>query len=180
MAYTTSSAKGYSVSEPWYDYFFGGAPYYYENFKPSTFESTVNWETSTFAGQELFSWGPQNSGSDAVVTYSVGASLSQSGLSVTAGISYGIQGGVYYSWNDQSSPAKGIAKTENTVGSGASSGTLYTVHPTSVGELNPTKNGGFPPFLFYAQFSVNTQSSGIPVYPQEYSISSPDIYMSAY
>ncbi|MHB8562047.1 MAG: hypothetical protein ACYDAP_12980 [Thermoplasmataceae archaeon] len=180
MAYTSSSAKGYSVSEPWYDYFFGGAPYYYENFKPSTFESTVNWETSNYAGQELFSWGPQNSGSDAVVTYSVGASLSQSGLSVSAGISYGIQGGVYYSWNDQSSPAKGIAKTENTVGSGAASGTLYTVHPTSVGELNPTKSGGYPPFLFYAHFSVNTQSSGVPVYPQEYSISSPDIYMYAY
>jgi len=180
MAYTTSSAKGYSVSEPWYDYFFLGAPYYYENYKPLAFETTVNWETVNYPGQELFSWGPQNSGSDSVVTYSVGASLSQSGLSVSAGISYGIQGGVYYSWNDQSSPAKGIAKTENTVGSGAVSGTLYTVHPTSVGELNPTKSGGFPPFLFYAQFSVNTLSSGIPIYPEEYSISSPDISISAY
>ena len=180
MAYTTSSAEGYSVSEPWYDYFFGGAPYYYENYKPLAFETTVNWETVNYPGQELFSWGPQNSGSDSVVTYSVGASLSQSGLSVSAGISYGIQGGVYYSWNDQSSPANGIAKTENTVGSGAASGTLYTVHPTSVGELNPTKSGGVPPFLFYAQFSVNTQSSGVPIFPEEYSISSPDICMSAY
>ena len=79
-----------------------------------------------------------------------------------------IQGDLYCCWNGQSSPAKGIAKNENTVGSGVQSDTLYTVHPTPVVELNPTKNGGFPPFLFYAQFSINTQSSGIPVYLQEY------------
>ncbi len=181
MAYTSSSSKGYSVSEPWYDYWIlHDVPYYYENFKPSTFETTVNWQTTTWPGQELFSWGPQNSGSNAVVTYSVGASLSGSGPSVSAGVSYGVPGGITYFWNDQSSPAKGIAQTENRIGSSASSGTLYTVHPTSVGELNPTKSGGYPPFLFYAHFSVNTQSSGIPIWPQQYTISSPDISMCAY
>jgi hypothetical protein len=182
MAYTTSSAKGFSVSNSWYSYWFGNVPFQYESFKPSYFTSTVNWETNTFPGQQLFSWGPQNSGSNAYVTYSVSASASSSGSSVSAGVSYGVQGGIEYSWKDLSTPVSGIAETQNSIGSSASSGVLYTVHPTSVGELNPTLSGGFPPMEFYASFSVTSQTdlSGIPLYPLQYTVNSPTIYMSAY
>ena len=58
--------------------------------------------------------------------------------------------------------------------------TVYMAHPASVTKLNPTKSRDIPPFVFYAQFSVNTRSSWVPVYPKEYSISPPDISMCAY
>jgi len=167
----TSSATGYYDSYPWYDYFIGFAPFYYEYFKAGSFVSTFNWETSNWAGQELFSWGPHDSGSNAVVTYTVGASLSETGLSASASISYGVPGGVIYSWADKTNPSTGLYKSDNSVGSSASSGTTYTIEPTSVGELNPTLAGGYPPFMVSASFSATTQSSGIPLYPSQYSTS---------
>ena len=167
----TSSATGYYDSYPWYDYWFGSAPFQYENFKAGSFVSKVNWETSNYAGQELFSWGPHNSGSNAVVTYTVGASLSNTGLSASASVSYGVQGGVTYSWADKTNPSTGLYQSDNSVGSTATSGTTYTVEPASVGELNPTLAGGVPPFLITASFSATTQSSGVPVYPSQYSTS---------
>lgn len=168
----TSSAIGYYDSYPWYDYWIlHDVPFQYEYFKAGSFVSTVNWETSSFPGQELFSWGPHNSGSNAVVTYNVGASLSGTGLSASASISYGVQGGVVYSWADKTNPSTGIYQSDNSVGSSASSGTTYTVEPASVGDLNPTLSGGFPPFIITASFSATTQSSGIPIYPSQYSTS---------
>lgn len=168
----TSSATGYYDSYPWYDYWIlNDVPFQYENFKAGSFVSTVNWETSNYAGQELFSWGPHNSGSNAVVTYTVGASLSNTGLSASASVSYGVQGGVTYSWADKTNPSTGLYQSDNSVGSTASSGTTYTVEPASVGELNPTLAGGVPPFVITASFSATTQSSGVPVYPSQYSTS---------
>lgn len=181
MAYTSNSAKGFYASNPWYDYWiFDDVPFYYEYFIPHVFTTTVNWETTNYAGQQLFTWGPQNSGSNAVVTYSVSAGISPSGPSASASISYGVPGGIVYSWADLSSPSSGIAKAQNSIGSSAVSGVLYTVSPTSVGELNPTLSGGFPPMLFTATFSANSQSSGVPVYPAEYTVSTPTISMAAY
>ena len=170
LEHGTSSATGYYASNPWYNYYFGTAPFYYENFKAGSFVSTVNWETSTYPGQELFSWGPLNSGSNAVITYTVGASLSSTGLAASATISYGIPGGIQYSWADKTNAGTGLYQSDNSVGSSASSGTAYTVEPTSVGELNPTLSGGFPPFIITASFSATSQSSGIPIYPQEYTV----------
>lgn len=65
-----------------------------------------------------------------------------------------------YSLNDQSNPDNGVVRTENTVGSGVASGTLYTVHPTSVGELNPTKSGAIRLYFFMPIFQLTPRHQG--------------------
>ncbi len=145
LAYTTTSAQG-NWYLPW------------ANWLPINFHSTTNWNTQQWAGQQLYDWGPKESGSGATVTFSLSAGTG--GLS--AGVSFSAPSPDWFSWTDQSQPSNGIAKTWFEAWTLTSlDGTTLTVQPSSVGEINPTLAGGYLPMVVN-QYSAADQGSGTP------------------
>jgi hypothetical protein len=122
------------------------------NWMPINYHSLMGWETSVWPGQELFSWGPQNSGSSGTISFGLGVNSD----GTTASVSYSVSSGLPISWSDTSNPAGGNASALETIW-GESYGATYTVNPSSVGELNPTLPGGFEPMIMHSYYGVDNQ-----------------------
>ncbi|MHB1440227.1 MAG: hypothetical protein ACYCWK_05815 [Cuniculiplasma sp.] len=149
LAYNKENACGYS-----YGGFNWGIPFgpYYANYNPDYYSTEINWETSSWAGQQLLSWGPLNSGSFSTISYSLSAGTN----GVSIGIQYSVPGGLGISWTDESNPAAGIEKTNETIS--ATTQTSYTVIPSGVSVLNPTLPGGHPPMEIVQHYYLGSFS----------------------
>lgn len=129
-------------------------------FTLSNIESITNWNTSTFAGQVLYDWAPTNSGSTSDMSYSLTAGVSGVGVSV----SYSEQNGIPINWQDKTNPSSGYVNTAEQLGdirNPAKDYITYEVDPSSIGLLDPTKNGGTPPLLGTQIFDVNGGNENI-------------------
>lgn len=134
--------SGVQHSVQGYHELFGG-------WKAWKYQDITNWQTSSYAGQILQNWTQQGSGyytfNSQNPTFTLPISFSISGLDV------GISWTIYYggtpnlNYNDQSNPGAGYVDTFYRWGIGANVGDTYTVYSLSLGELDPTKAGGFPP-----------------------------------
>jgi hypothetical protein len=122
------------------------------NWLPINFHSLMGWNTWVWPGQELFSWGPQNSGLSSTISFGLG--ITPAGA--TASISYSVSGDLLISWYDTSYPAGGNASALETIWD-ESYGATYTVNPSSVGELNPTLSGGYLPMVMHSYYGVDNQ-----------------------
>ncbi len=156
LTYTQQSAIGHYYSGV---YWYTLQPWEV-SYSPDNFYAQNDWRTYVFPGQMLVSWGPQNSGTNAEITYSLSAGISQNGASVGGSISYSVPGGLKISWKDSSNPALGYYNTTQTLGAGT--GTTYTIDPSSIGELNPTKEGGVLPMIMNVDFKVWSSTSAYP------------------
>ncbi|MCL5990295.1 MAG: hypothetical protein M1166_08195 [Candidatus Thermoplasmatota archaeon] len=151
MAINNESLYGYSYSG-WS--FIPSFPYYapwFVHYGPGNFQIKDDWHTSKWPGQELFSWGPMNSGSNTHITF---------GLSSATPITYSAPGGLAISWADESDPAKGIFDSLQEVSGMA--GTEYSVEPSSIGMLNPTKSGGILPMFLTESFYGSVRAMTLP------------------
>ncbi|MEM0161078.1 MAG: hypothetical protein QW258_01325 [Thermoplasmata archaeon] len=146
LAYTRNTVYMYSYSR--------------YSFTLSNMESITNWNTSKFAGQVLYDWAPTNSGSTSDMTYSLSAGVSGVGVSV----SYSEQNGIPIEWQDKTNPSSGYVNTAEQLGSirdPAKDYVTYEVNPSSIGLLDPTKSGGYPPIIGAQIFDVNGGNENI-------------------
>jgi len=152
LAHIWHSAYGNLCWTAWY-----GVTYCYA---PKSWVSVTNWETSTWPGQVLDDWGPKNTGSNTIITYSISASatVGSSGPSVSAGatVSYTIPGGLVINWQDYTQPQNGYVQTNHQIpnSQGGQPGPVYTLEPASIGFLDPTKPGGIEPMSVFHDFKV--------------------------
>ncbi len=132
-AYVIHSAKGYSpfgISRP-----------------PGVFITRTDWKTRYFEGQVLWDWGPKNVGGPlSTITYSVTAGTSGQKPTLLVEVSYSSPSGTYFKWFDQTDPGDGIAEVKHEVVNSMTYAT-FTVEPSSIGLLDPNKQGGYEPML---------------------------------
>lgn len=154
LDYIEQTGYGNSYSGPWWNY-------YEISYNPNNYYSSINWLTLSWPGQMLCNWGPKNSWTNAVVTYGVSAGVTSGGIFVGVQITYSVPGGLKISWIDSSNPAAGYVNTIENLGS--TTGTTYTVEPSSVGEINPTKSGGYLPMILNEYFKDWSYTTGFPL-----------------
>ena len=142
-AVSTTSAEGYS------QWFGNWLPY---NYHPST-----NYQTNVWAGQQLYNWSPQNSGSNNPVVLKVGVS---SDGSLYVQVSFSLSTTVDYS--DTSNPANGLARALFTL-YGAWWGTTYTIYQSSIGNLDPNLPGGYTPMLINQAYEADNAITSLQI-----------------
>jgi len=128
----------------------------YDGYSPKEFISITNWNTNTWEGQVLHQWGPKNEGSNTQITFTLTAGVQGEEPIATATISYGVQGGLEIRWKDQTVPDDGYVKTLHEIPNSKSDVT-YTVEPSSIGLLDPNKNGGVLPMIVDHEFKTEFQ-----------------------
>ncbi len=132
----------------------------YNGYSPKKFTTITDWNTNIWEGQVLHDWGPKNEGSNTQISYTLTASAGFQGgepiAIASATISYSVQGGLKIKWVDQTSPDTGCVKTIHEIPDSSSSVT-YTVEPSSIGLLDPSKPGGFLPMIVDHDFKVELQ-----------------------
>jgi hypothetical protein len=134
---------------------------------PSKFNTTIDWRTWTWPGQVLDNWEPKNTGSAATISFTLTWSLgAQPGKQPSISLQYSpaitiTQSATpYFRWWDYTAPAKGVHSVihEVVVPPGISTsqlnGVTFTVEPSSVGFLDPTKPGGTLPMITCAYFTT--------------------------
>jgi hypothetical protein len=132
---------------------------------PKTFISETDWKTSIWAGQILGEWGPKNAGSAATISYTL--SIGSARATIQYSIGFTEPYAPYYEWFDISDPPYGIAKAEHNVKVPWFYDTLklinkqFTVEPSSIGFLDPNKDGGYLPMIITHTFTtyLNTGDS---------------------
>ena len=114
----------------------------------------LNAETSSYPGQQLFSFGPTGSQS---CVQSVSYSLSGgSGGSSSASVAYTVNpSSISYSLNGN--PSGGWLNWTHSFCGGQQSNTLYDLEPSAVIEINPTLSGGVIPMLVYNTYTASYQ-----------------------
>jgi len=128
----------------------------YNGYSPKEFISITDWNTDTWEGQVLHQWGPKNEGSNTQITFTLTAGVQGEEPIATATISYGVQGGLEIRWKDQTVPDDGYVKTLHDIPNSKSDVT-YTVEPSSIGLLDPNKNGGVLPMIVDHEFKTEFQ-----------------------
>jgi len=132
----------------------------YDGYSPKKFITVTDWNTNVWSGQVLHDWGPKNEGSNTQITYTLTASAGLQGeepvVVASATVSYSVQGGLVIKWIDQTSPDTGYVKTVHEIPDSKSDVT-YTVEPSSIGLLDPTKSGGVLPMIVDHDFEVELQ-----------------------
>ena len=128
----------------------------YDGYSPKEFISITDWNTDTWEGQVLHQWGPKNEGSNTQITFTLTAGVQGEEPVATATISYGVQGGLEIRWKDQTVPDDGYVKTLHEIPNSKSDVT-YTVEPSSIGLLDPNKNGGVLPMIVDHEFKTEFQ-----------------------
>ncbi|MEM3754003.1 MAG: hypothetical protein QW778_05410 [Candidatus Micrarchaeaceae archaeon] len=144
LAYTRNTVYMYSYSR--------------YSFTLNNMESITNWNTSKFPGQVLYDWGPINSGSTSDVSFTLSVGIGIEGISVSVSVSYSEPNGIPITWQDKTNPSSGYVNTAEQLGSIADPAkdyVTYEVSPSSIGLLDPTKSGGYPPLLGTQIFEVN-------------------------
>jgi hypothetical protein len=134
---------------------------------PSKFNTTIDWRTWTWPGQVLDNWEPKNAGSAATISFTLVWSLGmqldkQSSITVqySAATTITQPATPYFRWWDYTAPAKGIHSVihEVVIPPGISTsqlnGVTFTVEPSSVGFLDPTKPGGVLPMITCTYFTT--------------------------
>jgi hypothetical protein len=161
LAHTQHSAKGYKTSCGFTIY----------NHYPKTFISETDWKTSIWAGQVVDDWGPKNLGVASTISYTLPSVAATWYITPYVTIEYSIgitePNSPYYEWFDRSCPHCGIAKVEHNVKvpSGYDESKLnymlFTVEPSSIGFLDPNKDGGYLPMIISHTFTtyLNTGES---------------------
>ena len=122
----------------------------YNGYSPKKFVSVTDWNTDTWEGQVLHQWGPKSEGSNTQITFTLSAGVA------TATISYSVQGGLKISWKDQTIPDEGYVKTLHEIPDSKSDVT-YTLEPSSIGLLDPNKQGGVLPMIVDHEFKTELQ-----------------------
>jgi hypothetical protein len=161
LAHSLHSAVGYKTS-CWFRTW---------NHYPKTFISVTDWKTSIWAGQILGDWGPKNAGTVSTISYTLRTGAPVGYKTSYATIEYSIlitePNAPYYEWFDRSCPHCGIAKVEHNVkvptGYDVSklNYRLFTVEPSSIGFLDPNRDGGYLPMIISHTFTtyLNTGDS---------------------
>ena len=120
---------------------------------PGVLYEATEWHTNTYAGQVLYDWNPENTGTyqSGSTGYTVSAAYGPASISISWTSSNSI------SWADTTNLPNGNASVAYTF-SGASTGQLYTLWPGSTAFLDPNKAGGVLPMdvteMFYGGFIV--------------------------
>lgn len=128
-----------------------GYPQSLGGWKAWKFQDVTDWFTSTYPGQVACANTPTGSGyqsfnsNSPLFTLNAGASFNGFSLGINYPIYYGT--GPNLNWRDSSNLAVGCVDTNYRLGDCADVGTTYTVHSISIGLLNPTKSGGYPPMV---------------------------------
>ena len=128
----------------------------YNGYSPKKFVSITDWNTATWEGQVLHQWGPKNEGSNTQITFTLSAGAQGEEPVASATISYSVQGGLKISWKDQTIPDKGLVKTLHEIPDSKSDVT-YTLEPSSIGLLDPNKQGGVLPMIVDHEFKTELQ-----------------------
>ena len=161
LAHPKHSAKGYKTSCGFTIY----------NHYPKTFISETDWKTSIWAGQVVGDWSPKNLGVAATISYTLPSVAATWYITPYVTIEYSIgitePNAPYYEWFDRSDPAYGITKAEHNVkvpsgyDESKLNDVLFTVEPSSIGFLDPKKNGGILPMIVSHTFTtyLNTGDS---------------------
>ena len=116
---------------------------------PEWFLAVTDWETTLFPGQVLVDWGPKNSPQQSTISYSLTASTTGVGATLT----YSAPAGSYYTVFDYTNAADGLVKIKHIVGNGVC-GVTYTTEPASIGMLDPGKPGGTLPMIVCHRFET--------------------------
>ncbi len=128
----------------------------YNGYSPKKFVSVTDWNTDTWKGQVLHQWGPKNEGSNAQITFTLTAGVQGEEPVATATISYSVQGGLEIRWEDHTVPDEGYVKTLHEIPDSKSDVT-YTLEPSSIGLLDPNKQGGVLPMIIDHEFKTELQ-----------------------
>lgn len=129
----------------------------YNGYSPKKFVSVTDWNTDTWEGQVLHQWGPKNGGSNTQITFTLTAGVQGEEPVATATISYSVQGGLEIRWKDHTVPDKGYVKTLHEIPDSKSDVT-YTLEPSSIGLLDPNKQGGgVLPMIIDHEFKTELQ-----------------------
>lgn len=115
---------------------------------PLTFTTVTDWKTSTYSGQVLWDWGPKNWGCDATVSIELSAGKAGAGV----GISYSAPLGAAFCHYDNTDPGDGVFAVTHQVTGIVLPFITYTVEPSSIGLLDPTKPGGSLPMIVSHRF----------------------------
>ncbi|WP_167827882.1 hypothetical protein [Pyrolobus fumarii] len=162
LAHIEHSAKGYQTlcCNPW--------PFCFTyNHYPKVFVSKTDWNTDMWPGQVLDDHQPKNAGTAKTVTYTIAWQLDlELGGEAKAVVSYTALAvsttsvSPYYEWYDISDPPLGVAaakhylKVPSTVDESKLSGVLFTVESSSIGFLDPNRDGGFLPMIVSHEFET--------------------------
>lgn len=162
LVHVEHSAKGYQTicCNPW--------PFCSTiNHYPKVFVSKVNWRTTDWPGQVLDDWQPKNTGTAQTISFTVTwqAGIS-AGKDASASVSYSATTSTtspnnpYIEWYDLSDPADGIAAVKHIIelppdyDESNLNNVLFTVEPTSIGFLDPDKDGGCLPMIISQTFKT--------------------------
>lgn len=172
LAHVVHSAKGYETS---CCYPFPPFCKTYHHY-PSLFISKTDWNTLEYPGQILDSYQPVNFGTASTITYTIawqfGANYgeeAEASIRYSVSVSVSSPGTPYYEWYDISDPPYGIAAVKHYVdlppGFDVSKldNVLFTVEPSSIGYLDPTKPGGNLPMIvthsFYTRLNTGDEAN---------------------
>jgi hypothetical protein len=156
---------------------------------PKTFNTTIDWKTTTWPGQVLDNRDPKGYGTQQTISFTTGWNFGATlGTGASLSVVYSSSTTItqpnapYYQYADYSDPWYGVASVVHNVEKPSSlpdsqlNYVTFTVEPTSVGFLDPNKAGGYPPMVIYGYFTaVNNHGDsasitvGIYMYPNSYS-----------
>ena len=122
--------------------------YYVSLGVPLTFATVTDWKTRTYSGQVLWDWGPKNWGCGGTVSIE----LSAGGAGASVGISYSAPLGAVFCYYDNTDPGDGVFAVTHQVTGNSLPFVTYTVEPSSIGLLDPTRPGGTLPMIVSHRF----------------------------
>ena len=123
--------------------------YYVSLGVPLTFATVTDWKTRTYSGQVLWDWGPKNWGCGGTVSIE----LSAGGAGASVGISYSAPLGAVFCYYDNTDPGDGVFAVTHQVTGISLPFVTYTVGPSSIGLLDPTRPGGGLPMIVSHRFT---------------------------
>ncbi len=141
LAYVVHVAKGLTTT-------CNGATYVHT---PEKFVDVFNWETSNWPGQVLWDWGPKNEGGpQTTISYTVTAGAQGAQVSISYSVT---TEGSAFEWYNNGDPGNGTIVIVHELLNGKPD-RLYTVEPSSIGLLDPTRPGGFEPMILCQEFKT--------------------------